>query len=241
MKAIMPIAGLGSRFTTVGITQPKPLIQVGDKPMVRWAGDSIPFISDDNFVFIVRQAHIDRCQIDEQLREIFSSDIDVISIDYLTEGPASTARLAEKYVDDSESVIITDSDHYFENQQYSDFVQSSSDDADGMIPVFESTQGGLSYSKITDDGTVSQVKEKERISTYANIGAYYFDEFGDFCWALDRMESKGDVVNEEYYVAPTYNELLSAGKTVVAKECETVWSLGTPEDVERFEEEFLYV
>lgn len=239
MKAVMPVAGLGSRFATVGITKPKPLIQVGNKPMVRWAADSIPFVNDDDFIFIVRQAHVDEYQIDDQLREIFSSSIDIHVIDYLTEGPACTARLAEKYVEPEESVIITDSDHYFENEAFCDLIQNETVDVDGAIPVFESEEEGLSYSVVNEEKQITEIKEKDRISKFANIGSYYFDQFGDFIRALDNMKSEKRKVNNEYYVAPAYNELIAEGGTVVARECSKVWSLGTPEDLERFQQDFL--
>jgi dTDP-glucose pyrophosphorylase len=239
MKAVMPVAGLGSRFATVGITKPKPLIEVDEKPMVRWAAASIPFVDDDDFVFIVRQAHVDEFEIDERLQEIFSPSIDVIVINSLTAGPACTARLATEVVDESESVVITDSDHYFESEAYNALVSEEPADIDGAIPVFESQQEGLSYSAVEEERRITRIKEKEPISPYANIGAYYFGAFGDFLEALERIEADDQRVNDEYYVAPTYNELIADGKTIVARECDTVWSLGTPESVERFEQEYL--
>lgn len=239
MKAVMPVAGLGSRFATVGITKPKPLIKIGGKPMVRWAAASIPFVNDGDFVFIVRQAHVDRFEIDDRLREIFSPSTDVIIIDSLTDGPACTARLAMETIDKSEPVIITDSDHYFQSEAYSALVSEEPTEIDGAIPVFESQNEGLSYSAVNEERQITRIKEKEPISAYANIGAYYFAAFGDFLTALERTEADDQRVNDEYYVAPTYNELIADGKTVVARECDTVWSLGTPESVERFEREYL--
>ena len=35
MKIIIPMAGLGSRFTEQGYTDPKPFINVNGKPMIR--------------------------------------------------------------------------------------------------------------------------------------------------------------------------------------------------------------
>lgn len=239
MRAIMPIAGLGSRFATAGIMKPKPLITIGDKPMVRWAADSIPFVDDEEFVFIVREAHVDKHDIDDKLRQFFSTDVDIVVIDYLTEGPACTARLAEEYVDEDEPVIITDSDHYFRSSEYEKLLADPPDDVYGVIPVFESTDDGLSYSGVDDEMAITEIAEKQRISNYANIGAYYFASFGDFTWALDRTQNKEHTVNDEYYVAPLYNELIERGDRVVARECEAVWSLGTPDAVESFEEEFL--
>ena len=235
----MPVAGLGSRFTTVGITEPKPLIQVGNKPMVRWAADSIPFVDDNDFVFIVRQSQVDQYDIDDRLRDIFSPSSAVVVIDYLTDGPACTARHAMAYVDESEPVVITDSDHYFKNDAYCDLVSNAPDEVAGAIPVFNSSQEGLSYSAVDDQGRITRVREKEQISNYANIGAYYFREFGDFLTALECMEDRAERVNNEYYVAPTYNELIADGKRVVARECDTVWSLGTPQALEQFEQKLL--
>lgn len=239
MRAIMPVAGLGSRFATAGITKPKPLIAVGEKPMVRWAADSIPFVDDDEFVFVVREAHVDQYGIDEKLREIFSPDVDIVVIDYLTEGPACTARLAEEYVSDDEPVIVTDSDHYFHNPEYVELLTDPQDDVHGAIPVFEATDEGLSYSAVGDEKMITEVAEKRRISQYANIGAYYFQSFGDFTWALDRAREEQRTVNDEYYVAPLYNELIDRGDRILASKCETVWSLGTPDAVETFETNFL--
>jgi NDP-sugar pyrophosphorylase family protein len=235
----MPIAGLGSRFTTAGITKPKPLITIGDKPMVRWAADSIPFVDDQEFVFVVREAHVDKYDIDEKLRDLFSPDVDIVVIDYLTEGPACTAELAGEYVNDEESVIVTDSDHYFRSEAYDQLLTDPPEDVSGAIPVFQATDEGLSYSAVNDDMRITRVAEKERISQYANIGAYYFGEFGDFRWALERTREKERTVNEEYYVAPLYNELIERGDDVLARNCDTVWSLGTPDAVETFEEEYL--
>ncbi|MXR50999.1 NTP transferase domain-containing protein [Halovenus sp. WSH3] len=239
MRAIMPVAGLGSRFATVGISKPKPLIEVGDKPMVRWAADSIPFVDDEEFVFVARQAHVDEYDIDDRLREIFTPAIDVVAIDYLTEGPACTAALAREHVDDEESVIVTDSDHYFESEQYRKLLTSDREGVRGAIPVFKADDDGLSYSAVDEEMHIQRVAEKDPISRYANIGAYYFDEFGEFRSALEIVQKREETVNNEYYVAPLYNEFVDGDGDIVACECETVWSLGTPDAVERFESEYL--
>lgn len=238
MKVIMPMAGLGSRFATAGITKPKPLIEVKGKEMVKWATDSIPFVDYSDFIFVVREAHVDEYKIDELLRKFFGSDIDIVVIDYLTKGPAATAALGGQYVDDDEAIIIADSDMYFQSEEYNELLEDAPEDVHGAIPVFESTDDSNSYSKLGENNRITRVAEKERISNYANIGAYYFSRFESFEWALERTREEKITVNDEYYVAPCYNELIDRGETVVACECDTVWGLGTPEEVERFEEEF---
>lgn len=239
MKAIMPVAGLGSRFATIGITKPKPLIEVGEKRMVEWAAASIPFIDSEDFVFIVREAHVDKFNIDDKLRRLFSEEIGVVVIDYLTEGPACTAVLAEEHVSDSEPVIITDSDHYFKSTEYEQLLTGQTREIEGAIPVRLAQDEGLSYSAVDDEMTITEVAEKDRISRYANVGAYYFDEFGQFKRALHYAQEEENTVNDEYYVAPLYNELIARGKRIVACRCDTDWGLGTPDAVKEFRKQFL--
>ena len=42
VNIVMPMAGRGSRFSDVGHTVPKPMIDVKGKPMYAWAMDSLP-------------------------------------------------------------------------------------------------------------------------------------------------------------------------------------------------------
>ena len=74
MKVVMPMAGLGSRFSKVGIDTPKPLIKIKGKQMVKWAVESLPFIKYKDIIFIVRKEHVDGYKIDEELKKIFSDE-----------------------------------------------------------------------------------------------------------------------------------------------------------------------
>ncbi len=74
MANIIPMAGLGSRFSKEGYILPKPLIPVSGKPMILKVIESLP-ISEKN-IFIVRKEHIDDyqdCWIDHEqnLKENF--------------------------------------------------------------------------------------------------------------------------------------------------------------------------
>jgi len=194
------MAGLGSRFATAGITKPKPLIEVKGKEMIKWATDSIPFVDYEDFVFVVREAHVDEYQIDDKLHEFFGDGIDIVVIDYLTKGPAATAALGGEYVDDDEAIIIADSDMYFQSEEYNELLNDETQDIAGAIPVFESTDESCSYSKLAEDGQITEVAEKERISRFANIGAYYFDSYGLFGWAYQQVRDKGVTVNNDAHV-----------------------------------------
>ncbi len=235
VNVVMPIAGLGSRFTKVGINVPKPIINILGKPMAKWSADSIPFAKPENFIFILRKEHVEQFGLDEKMKSLFPG-CKVIEIDYVTEGAACTVLLAKEFINNDEPLIVTDCDHFFVNQKYNSLVANPPEGMKGLIPVFEAEGEKWSFAKFNEDNVVSQVAEKQRISPHANIGAYYFRHGKDFVWGAEQMISSNGRVNNEFYVAPVYQELLNRGDKIMAMVSEEVWGLGTPEDVEKFTE-----
>ena len=238
MKVVMPVAGKGSRFTELGITTPKPLVLIRGKHMAEWALASIPFVKPKDLIFILRKEHVENYKIDEKLKKIFGDEIKFITIDYTTEGAACTVLLAKEYINNDEQLIVTDSDHFFRNDNYFEKIQDEK--VAGLIPVHpvpaEDTK--WSFSKVDDNWKVSEVKEKIPISEYGNVGAYYFRRGRDFVSAVEEMIERDLRYNGEFYVAPVYNILIERGLSVYASLCQEVWCLGTPEDVQKFEEKF---
>ena len=48
------------------------------------------------------------------------------------------------------------------------------------------------------------------------------------------MIEKDIRTNNEFYVCPTYNELIAEGKKIRIKNIAKMWGLGTPEDLNNF-------
>ena len=91
---------------------------------------------------------------------------------------------------------------------------------------------------LDNDGFVKQVVEKEVISNEATVGIYNFKRGSDFVKSARQMISNNLRVNNEFYVAPVYNELVSSGAKVrvynVGKENLGMYGLGIPSDLESF-------
>jgi hypothetical protein len=111
----------------------------------------------------------------------------------------------------------------------------------GIIMTFWADDPKWSYCRMRDDGTVSEVVEKEVISNEATVGIYNFSRGCDFVRAADRMIASDLRVNGEFYVAPCYNQLINEGGKVVVdrtgKERDGMYGLGTPEDLRIFKME----
>jgi hypothetical protein len=82
------------------------------------------------------------------------------------------------------------------------------------------------------------VVEKQVISDEATVGIYNFRHGSDFVRAADQMIAKNLRVNNEFYVAPTYNQLISEGARVaifnVGSEGAGMYGLGIPSDLTQF-------
>jgi len=61
MNILIPMAGAGTRFAEQGYTFPKPLIEVGNKPMIQVVVDNLNIQA--NYIFIVQKEQIGRAHV----------------------------------------------------------------------------------------------------------------------------------------------------------------------------------
>ena len=237
MKVVMPIAGRGSRFTNVGIKIPKPLIPVLGKPMVQRAVESIPFVPLKDYIFIAQKDHQKKFGLGDKLKELFGKDVKIIYINKVTEGAACTVLLAEDLINTNEDLLLMDTDHYFK-ATLEKAIEEKELEVSGIIPVHLSNDPKWSFTKIDRKGDVIEVAEKKPISKYANVGSYYFSRGKDFVWAAKKMIKKNIRVNNEFYVAPVYNQLVNDGHKIKILIADEMWEMGTPSDLEYFVKNF---
>ncbi len=237
INIVMPMAGLGSRFIKAGITTPKPLIEVHGKPMFKWAAESLPFARAKDFIFIMRQEHVNSHHLDEKVQKAFPGSRIVI-IDEVTEGAACTVLKAKDLINNEDPLIITDCDYFWRSSHYNQTATNVPQGVKGVIPIIEAEGDKWSFTRVDENWTALQVAEKVRISKYVNFGAYFFTRGEDFVWAAEKMISEGKRVNNEFYVAPVYQELIDRGDTIKTVLLDEAWTIGTPESVKYFEEHY---
>ncbi len=95
-----------------------------------------------------------------------------------------------------------------------------------------------SYCRMGADGAVTEVVEKQVVSNEATVGIYNFRQGRDYVRAADAMIAANLRVNNEFYVAPTYNQLIKEGAKIITmktgREYAGMHGVGTPEDMELF-------
>jgi HAD superfamily hydrolase (TIGR01509 family) len=170
MNVLIPMAGAGSRFQEQGYTFPKPLIEVGNKPMIQVVTDNLNI--DAHHIYIVQKEHYEKYNLETVLK-LIKPDCTIVQVDELTDGAACTTLLAREYINNDEPLIIANSDQFVDWNSNEVLYAFSTEGIGGGILTFESTHPKWSYAKLDENGFVSMVAEKQPISNNATVGIYY--------------------------------------------------------------------
>ena len=229
------MAGRGSRFADTGYVFPIPLIEVKGKPMIQLVVENLNI--DANYTFIVLQEHIEKYNIDQMLR-LIKPNSNIVITDGITEGAASTTLLAKEFINNDKPLLIANSDQFIEWNPSEVLYSFMNKNVDGGILTFPATHPKWSYAKINNEGLVTEVAEKNPISSHATVGVYFWKKGMDYVNSAEDMISKNIRVNNEFYVCPVYNQGIKVGKKFVINEIDKMWGIGTPEDLENFLREY---
>jgi len=231
MNILIPMAGAGKRFIDAGYIFPKPLIEINNKPMIQWVIESLNLKA--NYIFIIQKEHQKKYNIKSVLN-VLQPNCKIIELDHVTEGAACTTLLAKKYINNSDPLIIANSDQYIKWNSSRAIYDFNSKKLDGAILTFEAIHPKWSYAKCDEKGFVTEVAEKKVISKNATVGVYYWKHGSDYVRSAEKMIKKNIRVNNEFYVCPVYNEFLLEKKKVKIYNVEEMQGLGTPEDLNNF-------
>lgn len=235
LNVLIPMAGLGSRFAKVGYTFPKPLIDVKGKPMVQVVHDNLNI--EANYIFITQKDHYESYNL-QYLLNVIAPGCKIVQTDGLTQGAACTTLLAHDLINNENPLLIANSDQFLEWNSNEVMYAFQADTIDAGIVTFKNTHPKFSYARLGDDGFVAEIAEKKVISDHATTGHYWYRHGYDYVQSAKLMIEKNIRTNNEFYVAPVLNQLIQNGGKVRLKEIEKFWSLGDPESLQTFLQDY---
>ena len=235
MTVIITMAGVGSRFCKAGYTVPKYRIEAKGKTLFEWSMDSLLGYNEhvSKYVFVVRAEDKSADFIRAKCAAYEIRNVALVEIDHMTDGQATTCMLAMPYCDPDDAIMVYNIDTYVEpyEMKYSDI------SGDGHIPCFHADGDHWSFVKLDENGKVSEVREKVRISDNCTLGAYYFSSaklyqnlYNEYYADDSKMEKN------EKYIAPLYNFMIEKEMlvTISIVDAKKVHVLGTPEELQLF-------
>ena len=239
MTIVITMAGFGTRFKKAGYPMPKYQITAHGKTLFEWSMESLADFRrpEDTYLFILRREDRAADFIREKCLAMGIGRIQIIELDEMTDGQATTAMLGAAYWDKESPLLVYNIDTYVEAGQ----MRPEQFCGDGFIPCFCGEGDHWSFVRLSEDGRAAEVREKVHISDYCTIGAYYFKTCGLYEALYEEYYHEEDHMEKgEKYIAPLYNYLIQKGNEVQISviEKERIHVLGTPEELDYFKENY---
>ena len=234
MNIIIPLGGKGERFYKEGFTIPKPLIKVLNKEMIFYLLDNLN-ISKKDQVFIVYHIELDNFNFSNIIKYKYPN-IFLIPINYQTSGAVETIYNSISTIknnNNNKKTLLLDCDTFYT----ADILEISINTNNNIVFYKNNNDENPIYSYISMDENykILEIKEKNKISSNANTGAYLFnniDQLETYCeFVLDNKIN----FNGEPYTSCVISEMIKQHDFYGYELQEnTVFSLGTPKELQKF-------
>lgn len=223
MQAILPLAGKGARLRPHTHTRPKPLLRVGNRPVLDRVLDLLAAAGVDEIIGIM--GHLSG-HIEAHLAE-HHPDLRFIPVEQREQlGTADAIRLARPHV--SGPVLIVFVDTLFEADL--GLIQTRQD-VDGIIWAKE-VEDYQRFGVIVqdDEGLMRRIVEKpsEPISRLANIGLYYLRDHALMFEGIDHVMAQPLHLGE-YFLTDAFQYMVDHGSRILTAEVTQWWDCGKQE------------
>ena len=225
MKAIIPLAGKGTRLRPHTHTTPKPLIRVAGRPVMSYILDDLAELGVDEIVFVVGYL---RETIESYVADAYPNITARYVVQEIQDGTAGAVNLAKPFVD--EDVLILFVDTLF--------------DADlGLVREIPETTGGVIWAKEVEDyqrygviltdeeGMMVRIVEKpsEPISKLANIGLYYIKDWQLLFEGIRHTLAADPGPSGEFYLTDAFQYMVDHGSRIHVAPVAGWYDCGKPE------------
>lgn len=238
LNILLPLAGPNTYFDSQEYPFPKPLIEVLGTPMIERVINNLNEINEDKrFIFLIRNEDCSKFHVDNTLRLLTGDRGIIIKVQGDTGGALCSALLAIDHINNSDQLLIANSDQIFKNNLHLYFEGMKRVDGDAACMTFSSIHPRWSYVKIDESRAIIQASEKNPISKNAVAGIYYFKKGVDFVGAAKKSIFKDSSTDGKYFISSAINELTLMGKKAISVEVNNAdyVSFYTPQKIAEYE------
>lgn len=235
------MSGFGNRFINAGYTTAKPLIEIDGYPMVKQAFDLFPGVIDVSF--ICNKKHLQETNMRSLLLS-FAPHAKIYGIDVHKKGPVYAIYQIKEFIDPEKETIVAYCDIGGQWNFIRFLEETRNGGFDGSVPCsygFHPHMLGNDFyaSCKTNGNQLVEIKEKgsyqnNRLINYESCGIYYFRKGWMVTKYFKALMDQDISINDEYFVSLVYNLLVKNGLKVSVFEVDKYVMLGTPHDVETY-------
>lgn len=187
MIILLPLGGIGKRFSDEGYTNPKALINVLGKPIIFWVIDCIvkspSFNKNEDMFVIVYNNYLDYYGFESIISHEYPFIKLVKSIGN-TRGAVETIKRGLDGIEienkESSPIMCIDGDCFYKKDILTEY-KNKPNDMKNVVYCFYNNYPDAIYSYICksddaiDKDRITEIREKVKISDYANTGCYCFE------------------------------------------------------------------
>jgi dTDP-glucose pyrophosphorylase len=243
MINLIPMAGLGTRFSDEGYKLSKPLIPVSGEPMIIKVIRDLP--KADKWIFVIRQEHKDY-GVDDLIKKEIPEAIFIV-VQGTTEGQACTCMLAEEHLNSDEELFIAACDNGFLYNKEKFEELKNREDVDSIVwtltqmDMLKKKPTAFGWYKLDEDKeTINDISVKVPVSEdpfndHAVCATFWFKHAKDFAQATNNMIEQDYRINNEFYVDSIPKFLKQMNKKSIIFDVDLYVSWNKPEDLHNYE------
>ena len=221
----MPVAGKGTRLRPHTHLTPKPLLKVGDKPV-------LSYILDDLRKLDVHEAVLITGHLKEKVQAFMEEEYPDFHAVYTEQveqrGTADAIALAEEFVQEEMLIIFVDT--LFDADL--SLVRRLPEDVAGVIWAKEVEDYQRFGVLVTDEnGFMREIIEKpsEPVSKLANIGLYYIRDWKLLFEGINHVMNSPPGASGEYYLTDAFQYMVDKGARLKVEPVQGWYDAGKPE------------
>ncbi|MGW8266812.1 MAG: sugar nucleotidyltransferase [Longimicrobiales bacterium] len=225
MKAVIPLAGKGTRLRPHTFLTPKPLLRVGGRPVMSYILDDLQTLGIEEIVFVIGY-------LGDVIKDYMAEEYPNIRPEYVVQevqdGTAGAVKLAEPFVDGEVLILFVDT-----------LFEADLSMARGLDPAWS----GVIWAKevedyqrfgviVTDEkSAMTRIVEKpsEPISKLANIGLYYIRDHKLLFEGIDNALHAPPGPSGEFYLTEAFQYMVDQGADLLVAPVEGWYDCGKPE------------
>ena len=243
---VVPMAGMGQRFTDQGYEITKPLIPVSGRPMVIQAANDLP--SSLAQAFVLRSDMKGYEDVSVQLRDCYP-DANIKTIDCVTDGQAITALIGLKALGElSEpvapiTIAACDNGALYKIENFNKLLEDK--EVDVLVWGVRGYANAIrkpemfGWIDVNEDGLINKISVKSPLNNPSTdpivLGTFTFKKAKNFTDSLERLIARKGQINGEFYIDSLINDAIDLGLRCKIFEVESYLCWGTPDDLKTFE------
>lgn len=210
MKAVIPLAGKGTRLRPLTHSVPKPLLRVAGRPVLDYLIDALLHAGMEEAVFVVGHLR-------EAVRSHVSARFPGLRARYVTQevqdGTAGAVALAKPWIDGELFVVFADAVYEADLRSLPEREPEAA-----AVVLAQEVEDYQRYGVIVTDeaGDMTRIVEKpsEPVSKLANIGLYYVRDHELFFEGIRRTLASPPGPAGEYFLTDAFQRMVDAGARV---------------------------